>query len=127
MPDDAPAGLRILVCGGRGYQDKETVWRTLDRLHAERGIAAIIHGAATGADLLAAEWAWERGKTAGVLACSYPADWQKYGRAAGPIRNTEMLLKSRPDGVVAFPGGPGTRDCIRRAEAAGLKVWRVGW
>jgi predicted Rossmann-fold nucleotide-binding protein len=126
MPD-APTGLRILVCGGRGYRDKETVWRTLDRLHAERGIAAIIHGAATGADLLAAEWAQERGKAAGVLVCSYPADWQKHGRAAEPIRNTEMLFGSRPDGVIVFPGGAGTQNCIRQAEAVGLKVWRVGW
>ena len=54
---------------------------------------------------------------------SYPAQWDVYGRRAGPIRNQEMIDEGKPDGVVAFPGGKGTADMVRRAEAAGLKVW----
>lgn len=51
------------------------------------------------------------------------ADWQTHGKAAGPIRNGAMLAKHAPDGVVAFPGHNGTADCVRQAEAAGIKVW----
>jgi hypothetical protein len=52
----------------------------------------------------------------------YVAQWKKHGRAAGPIRNQRMLDKGKPDLVVAFPGGRGTADMIRRAERAGVPV-----
>jgi hypothetical protein len=115
----APAGKRILVCGGRDYQNRQHVWATLDRLHAARGIAAIIQGAADGADRWAAEWGWERG----IRVCSFPADWKAHGKAAGPIRNKQMLDEAKPDGVVAFPGGSGTANMVRQARAAGVPVW----
>jgi hypothetical protein len=74
---------------------------------------------AKGADTLAGEWAKARGIT--VLAC--PADWKKWGKMAGPIRNKEMLTYT-PDGVVALPGGKGTEDMVMQAVAAGLPFWR---
>lgn len=80
----------------------------------------MIHGAARGADTLAAQWAQARG----VPIEAYPANWARDGRIAGPIRNRHMLACGRPDGVVAFPGGRGTIDMVAIAEAAGLKVWR---
>ena len=55
----------------------------------------------------------------------YPADWQKHGRAAGPIRNQQMLDEGKPDLVVAFDGGRGTADMIARAEKAGVRVVRA--
>lgn len=112
--------MRILVCGGRDYNDAEAVNRALDKLHAERGISVIIEGEQRGADILGREWA----KSRGVLHLPFPADWKKYRGAAGPIRNRRMLDEGRPDGVVAFPGGAGTADMTAKAEAAGLKVWR---
>lgn len=59
-----------------------------------------------------------------VAYLNYPADWEKHGRAAGPIRNEKMLIVGTPDMVLAFPGGRGTADMIRKAEAAGLPVRR---
>ena len=112
--------MRILVCGGRDYQDWRRVYKALDHLHAQRGITCIIHGAAPGADTLADRWAKERG----LRVEPWAAEWKRYGNAAGPKRNAEMLAGARPDAVVAFPGGPGTADMTRRAEAVGLKVWR---
>lgn len=86
--------------------------------------ATIIHGACrSGADLWADEWAvvnWTQIE-------EYPADWAKYGRAAGPIRNRRMISEGKPDLVLAFPGGRGTSDMVRRAELAGITVERVGW
>lgn len=108
---------RVLVCGGREYADREELYETLDSFHETRPFAALIHGAARGADTLAGEWARERG----VPEITRPADWQRHGRAAGPIRNHEMLRESL-DLVVAFPGGRGTAHMVRIAIEAGLQV-----
>lgn len=108
----------VLVCGGRDYHDKEHVYAVLDGLMERDGIDAVIHGGATGADMLATLWAVERN----VTGIAFPADWDKYGKAAGPIRNQEMLDKGSPDMLLAFPGGRGTNDMMGRAERAGVPV-----
>lgn len=113
--------MRVLVCGGRDYTDRARVKAVLDKLRAERGIDALIHGGARGADALAAEWA----AAAGVPAQVFLADWSRNGRAAGPIRNAKMLIEGRPALVVAFPGGRGTADMTRRARAAGVEIVEV--
>jgi hypothetical protein len=82
----------------------------------------IIHGGATGADTLAQAYANDRV----IPTLVFKADWDKYGRAAGPKRNAAMLKQGKPDLVIAFPGGKGTADMVRRAEAAGVPVRRVG-
>ena len=48
-------------------------------------------------------------------------------KSAGHIRNQVMLDKGKPDVVVAFPGGRGTADMVRRAEGAGIEVRRIKW
>ncbi len=117
-------GLRLVVCGGRAFPHWSAMWRVFADIEREHGpIAAIIQGGARGADEHARTWAKDRG----IPVDTYPANWQQHGPAAGPIRNTRMLADSRPDAVLAFPGGPGTADCIRQAEAAGLTVWRRLW
>lgn len=117
----ATEGLRVLVCGGRDYRDARRLRDIMDALHAKRPIALLIHGDALGADLLAEAWADARG----VALRAYPAEWKKHGKGAGPIRNRQMLTEGRPDLVVAFPGGRGTADMVRQAEAAGVKVLLV--
>jgi len=112
---------RVLVCGGRDYSDARLLNAVLDAAHEANPIVVLIHGAARGADTLAADWAKQRG----VLATAYPADWAHEGRKAGPIRNQQMLNSGKPHLVIAFPGGKGTLDMITRAEAAGVPVARV--
>jgi predicted Rossmann-fold nucleotide-binding protein len=114
--------MRVLVCGGRDYRNVSAVRHALDVLHARRGITLIIEGGATGADQLAREWAQRRC----IEFKTFDADWKALGKRAGPLRNQRMINEGKPDGAVAFPGGRGTADMIRRAEAAGLKVWRTG-
>jgi len=109
--------MRLLVTGGRSFGDREFLFATLDRLHAEHQFTLLIHGDAKGTDRLAGEWAQERGIE--VLAC--PADRERYGRAAGPKRNRQMLAEN-PDLVVAFPGDSGTRHMVLIAEEAGVRV-----
>jgi hypothetical protein len=116
--------MRVLVCGGRNYENKEHVWSVLDEICNPEGDflpirpVTIIHGGAEGADLLADGWAVHNW----VEIEEYLADWDTYGRAAGPIRNQRMLDEGKPDLVIAFPGGRGTADMVRRARAAGMPV-----
>lgn len=110
--------MRVIVCGGRSYDDRATLFAALDRFHAAHGITCIIQGGASGADRLAYEWAASRM----IAVENIPADWKKYGRAAGPIRNRAMLA-SYPNAVIAFPGGRGTDDMKRQAREFGVPVF----
>lgn len=112
---------RVLVCGGREYDDREQLFRVLDAAHLANPIILLIHGAAPGADSLAKEWALKRD----VFCQAYPADWHGHGRAAGPLRNKQMLDDGKPHMVIAFPGGKGTANMIQQSEVAGVPVARV--
>lgn len=121
--------MRVLVCGGRSFSDPIRIWKTLDQIDAERGgIRCVIDGASddvtgpyVGADYWGHQWALARNRP--TVRCS--ADWKRFGRAAGPIRNKEMLNQQKPDLVVAFPGGNGTRHMAEVARAAGVEVVRI--
>ena len=110
--------MKVLVCGGRNYRNWSAVTECLQRIHAVTPIDVLIHGCAKGADTLASRWAY----FVGVREHGFHADWERHGRAAGPIRNQAMLDKGKPDLVVAFPGGAGTADMVRRATAAGVRI-----
>jgi predicted Rossmann-fold nucleotide-binding protein len=119
--------VKILVCGGRNYQDRSRVFQVLDAKYRQYGslqhadpFDTIIHGCAPGADRLAHEWATEKG----LIVCGFPANWAIYGKAAGPIRNRAML-ELRPALVVAFPGGQGTADMVAKARASSILVEEV--
>ena len=86
---------RILICGDRNYTNWEKIKTYLDTLGSG---TIIIHGCAKGADSLAGNLAMRR--NLGIL--RFPAQWDKYGRAAGPIRNQEMLDYGKPTLVVYF-------------------------
>ncbi len=112
--------MKVIVCGGRNYNDADRLVAELDRLHAEQPITKLLYGMARGADDLAKTWATMRG----VKRYGFPARWEHHGRSAGPIRNQEML-DANPDLVVAFPGGSGTADMVRRAKAVGVRVVEI--
>jgi predicted Rossmann-fold nucleotide-binding protein len=112
--------MKILVCGGRDYKNVSAVRHALTALHARKSITLIIEGGAPGADRLAREWA----EASGVPVRTFEAEWERFGRRAGPLRNKGMLDEGEPDGVVAFPGGTGTNNMIDLATAYRVKVWR---
>lgn len=112
--------MKVLVTGGRYFTDWSLVRDTLEGIHDKTPITLLIEGGATGADALAGDWAEMRG----VPRQTFRADWDLHGKAAGPIRNSKML-KEKPDLVVAFKGGSGTSDMIRKAEVAGITVRRT--
>ena len=113
-----------LVCGGRDYLDYEHVCEVLDSFENSVGgkITSIVHGAARGADTLAARWATARN----IPARAFPANWELHGLSrAGHVRNTDMLLLGKPDVVIAFPGGKGTADMVQQAQRAKVSVVRI--
>ena len=105
------------MTGGRDFDIYSWV---RNALWPYRESAVVVHGAATGADSLAAHAALELGMTAEA----FPAQWRAYGKAAGAIRNQEML-DSGIDLVLAFPGGRGTGDMVARAHKAGVPVRQI--
>lgn len=116
---------RVLVCGGRDYKKDHLVFAALECVWINSiGILVVIEGGARGADRAACTWA-ARHEQFGVRHEPYPAKWRENGRynpGAGPERNTQMLAEGKPDLVVAFPGGSGTRDMIRKARHANVPV-----
>jgi predicted Rossmann-fold nucleotide-binding protein len=112
---------RVLVFGGRDYNVSNVVYETLDRLNEQSRISCVVTGCATGADAIAENWAIGEG----IDVDRYPADW-KLGRKAGPLRNQRMIDEGKPDFAVAFPGGRGTADMLRRVKAARIPFVEVG-
>ncbi len=109
--------VHVIVTGGRDYSDYERFSKEMTKM----GPTLVIQGGAPGADALARRWAEEHG----VKCETYPAEWGKYGKSAGPMRNEEMI-RANPEAVVlAFPGGRGTAHCISFARYAGRAVYQV--
>lgn len=108
--------MKVLVCGSRNFTDEVLLHTVLEDID----ISCIIEGEATGADKLARKYAEGRG----LAVLPFPALWNEYGRAAGPIRNTQMLVEGKPDLVVAFRGqnSRGTQNMINQAMKAGIEV-----
>lgn len=113
--------MRVLVCGGRDYNDGARLSAVLHKLHQEAGIDLIIEGGAKGADFLAHVWATMED----VPTERFEADWENQGSFAGPARNKRMLDEGKPDLVIAFPGGRGTADMCRKARRAGVEVIEI--
>ena len=115
--------MRVLVCGGRNYCHYLRFAEAMDALRAEVGeFAEIIHGGAKGADHCAHRYANDAAR---IPERVFTPDWQAHGLAAGPKRNQQMLDEGKPDLVVAFPGGRGTADMVRRAKASGVRVVEI--
>ncbi len=87
-------GLRVLVCGSRYYTNYQKVLEQLERLNVE----LVISGACRGADSLAVKAA----RACGITYIEFPAAWEKFGKAAGPIRNIAMLKEGKPDFALIF-------------------------
>jgi len=112
---------KVLVTGGRDYADQSRVDEALDTVHADSPITVIIHGAATGADTLAADWA----RRHGIPTDPHPARWDDFSEPC-VNRNQRMLAALGTAGLcVALPGGRGTADMVARALKAGVSVLEV--
>lgn len=113
--------MKVLVCGGRNWDSYIAVHDALASILKDRDFKrfVVIEGGAKGADAYARLATHELG----LDLVTVPAEWDKYGRRAGPIRNQKML-EMEPDLVLAFPmpDSVGTWDMVRRARKAGVEV-----
>lgn len=114
--------MKVLICGDRNWTDIKLIRKRLCKLPVG---SMLIHGAAPGADSLAAII----GDSLGFAVLAFSAEWEKLGKAAGPIRNKTMLAEL-PDLVIAFHDdmtkSKGTKDCISQATKKGIKVEIIG-
>jgi len=112
----------VLVTGDRNYTDHEYLRQFLLTFHLNFDILKLVHGDAKGADTMADQWA----KSAAIPVQAYPAQWDRYGRAAGPIRNRAMWDAEMPDVVIAFhknlSESRGTKDMMTYATERGAWV-----
>lgn len=123
---------RLLITGSRNFGSQGSsdiaLMRTAlkDARHKLAGAGfnriVLVHGTARGADQLAASV----GKSMGFVLEAHPAEWNVHGKAAGPIRNKEMV-ELGADLVLAFPRGQsrGTRGCMKLAAEAGIEVINI--
>jgi hypothetical protein len=112
--------VRVLVCGGRDFEDRAALWNGLDMFHGKHLISLVIHGNQRGADTLAGMWA----RSHGIAEKPFDAadDFARWGARGGSIRNGRMLREGNPDVVLAFPGGNGTRNMVMQSRMAGVRV-----
>lgn len=111
--------FRIVVAGCRNFTDYEKVKKRLEiELEVLGSRLVIVSGGAAGADSLGERFAKEHN----LEIERFPADWKKYGKAAGPIRNEQMAQVA--DMVIAFWDGKskGTENMLRMANKYGVKM-----
>jgi hypothetical protein len=110
--------MRLLICGSRHWTNQELISITIDKFKPD----IIIEGEGRGADIIARKI----GQAKHITIWQYPANWQLYGRSAGPIRNTQMLDEGKPDLIVAFHNdikhSKGTADMIKQATERKIKT-----
>ena len=110
----------LLVTGDRHWKDRVKIGREI--VKRKKRIALLIQGGARGADLIA----WDYARLLGIPTATFEANWEIFGKAAGPIRNTIMLTYGKPDLVLAFhkhlSQSKGTKHCVEQARRMDIKV-----
>ena len=106
--------MKLIVAGGRDYH---LTLHDIRRLESSNAITKIVSGGASGVDNDAEKW----GESRGIPVRIFKADWKRYGRCAGPLRNREMADSA--DAVALFPGGRGTTSMYNEATKRGLEIF----
>lgn len=117
-------GSKVIIAGSRSFADYENLKSVCDRIlpnHYSEPCITILSGTSSGSDSLGERYAHERGYTLN----RYPADWKQYGKAAGPIRNRQMVNDA--DAAIVFWDGQskGAKNLIEQANKRGLIVMTI--
>ncbi len=112
--------MKVIIAGSRNFTDQKIV----DRVITDSGfeISQVVSGGARGVDTCGEYWAEDNGVDIEV----FSADWQKYGRAAGPIRNKQMA--NYAEALIAIydsSKSKGTANMIKQAKEQGLRYYLV--
>jgi hypothetical protein len=113
--------MRLLICGGRDLDEDCAYFCLLSFGYGKPLATEIIHGGARGADSAAGLYA----RTNGIVETVFEADWKRYGKAAGMIRNKKMLTSGQPDAILALSGGKGTANMMKIGREAGIPVFEL--
>lgn len=113
-----PNTLRVIVCGGRDFNDKAMLSRVLWYVHERRGLAEVIHGGQRGAEQMANRWAFEMG----IHRIEVRAEWGRYGSTQALMIRNRQMFALQPHGVIAFPGDPGSRTVVESARQLRVPV-----
>jgi len=109
--------MRIIICGDRYWRDTGIIEKYIKALPKD---TVVIQGICRGADLIARHHALNQGLTVQ----DFRAEWELFGRGAGPMRNRRMLEEGKPDLVVAFHDyidqSKGTKDMLKQAKEHGI-------
>lgn len=114
----------VIVTGSRNLTDWNKVWKELEDLYTFHGSLMVRHGGcSTGADSFASMWVSTWFKPTNICESIFTANWDDFGKAAGPIRNREMA-QAGADLCLAFPLGEsrGTWNCVNECKKAGIPV-----
>jgi len=109
--------MRVIIAGGRDFVPKYQDWAFLYKIHKIISITVVLSGCSKGADKFGQKWAF--GNLIKIE--RFPPNWDKYGKAAGPMRNEEMASKA--DAVILFPGGKGTENMRSHAIRRRLRIF----
>jgi len=110
--------MKVIIAGGRNYHLTESDFAKLKALANKYGFTEIVSGGCSGADKGGEIFAQRNSLKLKV----FPANWKKYGKAAGPIRNKSMAMYA--DALIVFPGGAGTKNMTDQARNEGLMIFR---
>lgn len=117
-----PEGRMIGFAGGPNYQDYDTVFAVLDKIHAKYPDMTLVHGGQRkGAELIAAKWAETRNVTQKV----YTPDFDRH-KGSAPFKRNDEIIKDGLDALVVFPGEGITKNLMQKAAANGVTVWDRG-
>jgi hypothetical protein len=119
-PQGFTKNMRLLVIGGRHFDEVVLVLDVLSQLHRHYAIGALIRQATPGAESYAGYWAGLHG----VHEIVFIPYLRRKGSFSDHERNTRMLTEGKPDALVAFPGGKGTADMVKKAKTYGLAIWK---
>jgi len=110
--------MKVIIAGSRNFTDYQKLKETCDTILRDQTNIEIVSGNCRGADLLGEQYAKERG----YKIAQFPADWNKYGKSAGPKRNQQMA--NYADALIAFWNGKsrGTKHMIEMAKQFKLRM-----
>lgn len=115
--------MRVIIAGSRHFRDQAVLNAAMDVADA-CGIVPtlVLSGCAQGVDRMGERWAEHRHRNPRPAVERHPAEWEKHGKAAGPMRNSEMV--NNADALVALWDGEssGTADILRKARVRGLRI-----
>ena len=113
--------MKVIIAGSRSMTDIERVFNELDSYN-EFEITEGVCGMAKGVDIIGKEWCL----TKGIPVKEFPADWEKFGKAAGPIRNKQMGIYSDCAIVIYNPEiSKGSKNMIDTMKKLGKPVYEV--